>query len=664
MLKIVCINVKNYLGRGIEYVDTLYDMVTRNLSEGTPGDFIVFTDDVSEVYSPGITVREVPHELRGWFSKLSLFKTGTFNDGDRIFYLDLDSVITASLDDIVAYTGPFAILRDAYRPDGLQSSVMLWEAGECDYIWRKYANAGFPEVFGGDQAWIEEVVEDYRILQTEFPRKFVSYKRDARMGVPPGASVVFFHGLPRPHEAGGWVEKVWKVGGATSAQLELVGNTDADIVAKNIIRAEGIEGALWLEAREPHHGIAVICAGGPSLVEEITSIRHQSVLGEIFACNGAALKLKEFGVTTDFHVILDARPENVQFVGDIGPFTTRLYASQCDKSVHDAAGGSLVLWHPAFPGVLDIVGANKERAYIGGGTTCGMKAASIAWAMGYRKIHLYGFDSCYRGDRHHAYRQTLNDGETVLDVEYAGEIYKCSPWMIQQAEDFETFAPQLMDNGVELSVHGSGLIPAIAAQFSQGIFRPEAADFRALAILERLQGVEEPKVAEIGVFAGDLSRRLLARRDDLHLTMIDSWAEAPKAEYAASDDFHASLRADQQEHYFDLTKRVTAFAGQRAKIMRADSKVAAGKIADASLDLVFIDADHSYEGCRDDILAWYDKVKPGGIISGHDYGNDDWKFGPMVKRAVDEFVQSHGLELELGENFTWFCTKPQLEDAA
>jgi len=42
-------------------------------------------------------------------------------------------------------------------------------------------------------------------------------------------------------------------------------------------------------------------------------------------------------------------------------------------------------------------------------------------------------------------------------------------------------------------------------------------------------------------------------------------------------------------------------------------------IADGSLDLVFIDAMHNYEEGKADILAWMPKVRPGGILCGHDY---------------------------------------------
>lgn len=49
-------------------------------------------------------------------------------------------------------------------------------------------------------------------------------------------------------------------------------------------------------------------------------------------------------------------------------------------------------------------------------------------------------------------------------------------------------------------------------------------------------------------------------------------------------------------------------------------------------DLVFIDGEHTYEGCREDIKLWTPHVRPGGILCGHDYGGQF----PGVKKAVDE----------------------------
>ena len=62
------------------------------------------------------------------------------------------------------------------------------------------------------------------------------------------------------------------------------------------------------------------------------------------------------------------------------------------------------------------------------------------------------------------------------------------------------------------------------------------------------------------------------------------------------------------------------------------------------VDLVFIDADHSYQGCKLDILAYRDKVKSGGILSGHDI---DY---PGVNGAVNELIKTY----EVGPNNVWF----------
>jgi len=66
------------------------------------------------------------------------------------------------------------------------------------------------------------------------------------------------------------------------------------------------------------------------------------------------------------------------------------------------------------------------------------------------------------------------------------------------------------------------------------------------------------------------------------------------------------------------------------------SKDIAPMIEDGSLDLVFIDGDHSYEGVRLDIDLWLPKVREGGVISGHDYNNTN-KYGDAFK-GVDKAV--------------------------
>lgn len=69
-------------------------------------------------------------------------------------------------------------------------------------------------------------------------------------------------------------------------------------------------------------------------------------------------------------------------------------------------------------------------------------------------------------------------------------------------------------------------------------------------------------------------------------------------------------------------------------------------IEDNSIDLVFIDADHSYESVKEDIEHWISKVRKGGILSGHDYSTEHKECFGVVK-AVDEIFKTNvNLELE------------------
>ena len=115
MLNIVCVNSNDYLGKGKKYVEILYDMVRRNLSEKVEGRFLCFTDDETP-YNEGIIKKSLPGGLKGWWNKLYLFKDGLFDDGDLVVYFDLDTCIVGGLDNIIEYKGDFAILRDVYRP--------------------------------------------------------------------------------------------------------------------------------------------------------------------------------------------------------------------------------------------------------------------------------------------------------------------------------------------------------------------------------------------------------------------------------------------------------------------------------------------------------------------------------------------------------------------
>jgi len=72
------------------------------------------------------------------------------------------------------------------------------------------------------------------------------------------------------------------------------------------------------------------------------------------------------------------------------------------------------------------------------------------------------------------------------------------------------------------------------------------------------------------------------------------------------------------------------------------SKEYSKKIKDKSLDVVYIDGNHSYESVSEDLELWYEKIKCGGFLCGHDYNENH----DSVVHAVDRFVQRKKLKIE------------------
>jgi len=65
-------------------------------------------------------------------------------------------------------------------------------------------------------------------------------------------------------------------------------------------------------------------------------------------------------------------------------------------------------------------------------------------------------------------------------------------------------------------------------------------------------------------------------------------------------------------------------------------------------DIIFLDGDHRYEAVKADIAAWLPKIRPGGLLCGHDYSTRGNNVG--VKKAVDEVL---GSTVFIGSQKTW-----------
>lgn len=148
------------------------------------------------------------------------------------------------------------------------------------------------------------------------------------------------------------------------------------------------------------------------------------------------------------------------------------------------------------------------------------------------------------------------------------------------------------------------------------------------------------KGAEIGVQNGFNSKQLFEHWQGL-IFLVDRW--------------------DKPE---ELKHCVTLLKDNLYHILIGDSAEQSNYLPDNTLDWVYIDAGHSYDEVKADFQAWYPKVRSGGIVSGHDYGDNDC-IG--VKQFIDEYMLLHP---KVKMNFTtddfwngkeyqsWFFVKP------
>jgi hypothetical protein len=167
-------------------------------------------------------------------------------------------------------------------------------------------------------------------------------------------------------------------------------------------------------------------------------------------------------------------------------------------------------------------------------------------------------------------------------------------------------------------------------------------------------------MVEVGVFAADLAVYLLERRPELTWHGIDDWAgsDLRSAAHRDTGDVYAKMsQADQDGLLSHALARLAPY-GERVRVWRESSPMAAHRFAEGSIDLVFVDADHSRDGCLADLKGWWPVVKPDGWLGGHDYLNSDRRFTFGVNLAVEEFSRYMSLPIEADGGTTFWFRKP------
>ena len=153
--------------------------------------------------------------------------------------------------------------------------------------------------------------------------------------------------------------------------------------------------------------------------------------------------------------------------------------------------------------------------------------------------------------------------------------------------------------------------------------------------------------AEIGVWRGDFSARILRAVRPVKLHLIDPWAY--RGENAYRDAWYGGKLAADQAAMDEIHRQVARrFAHEIdagvVELHRSRSAEAARAFQDASLDWVYVDGDHLYDAVHHDLELFAPKLKAGGLLAGDDYGLPGW-WEDGVTRAVDEFAAGGGWEL-------------------
>lgn len=151
------------------------------------------------------------------------------------------------------------------------------------------------------------------------------------------------------------------------------------------------------------------------------------------------------------------------------------------------------------------------------------------------------------------------------------------------------------------------------------------------------------RIAEIGVFLGHFAQTLLTTLPE-ELVLIDPWAGKVQSGNA---DGNNVVVADLDAVYYKLLEHFSRWP--QVKPIRGFSGPVLSQYPDRYFDMIYIDGDHSLEGCTKDLDIALRKVKPGGWICGHDYDMNELKaknvycFG--VHEAVETFLRRTGLQI-------------------
>ncbi len=189
---------------GPDYVNKLASMVSHHAS--TAPRFVCLTENTGGLES-GIETHPLPApDLEGWWSKVALFGPDLPELGKRILFLDLDTVITGSLDEMLTYNADFVVKANEYSI-GFSTTAFLLKVGSRPELWEEFT----PDIASrlrGDQDWAGLMAPDAETWPLDW---CVDYRLKAAQNIPENAKLVCFGDTPNPADyPAPWVQEYWR----------------------------------------------------------------------------------------------------------------------------------------------------------------------------------------------------------------------------------------------------------------------------------------------------------------------------------------------------------------------------------------------------------------------------------------------------------------------
>lgn len=159
------------------------------------------------------------------------------------------------------------------------------------------------------------------------------------------------------------------------------------------------------------------------------------------------------------------------------------------------------------------------------------------------------------------------------------------------------------------------------------------------------------KAVEVGTLYGNYAKEILATWKGERLYCMDPWQNQDEKVY-----FDGANKAD-MEHIF-RSASLAIGTNTRCTMMRCLSLTGVGCFKDGELDAVYLDGNHAVGAVRDDIQAWWPKVKIGGVLGGHDFFTRyDHETNSDALTAVMELADALGVMPHVTWCTSWWFLK-------